>query len=444
MARLVESSEVDPAGSYASLSYCWGGAEILKLQKGNFSDLKQGIAIPSLPPTFRDAIRVVRDLGIQYLWIDSLCIIQDSNEDWQQEARTMLKGYEHAICNIAATHSPNSSGGLFTERNSQTLGSGAVDMDNGVLTGRFHLIDEDYFTREIDDAPLNCRCWVAQERIISSRIIHFASEQVIWDCAELTACESLPQGTKAWPESPSTHMMIGCKQGSTFSTPADTVDQGLGRWARLVDTYSACGLTVLGDKLIAISGVAEYLRNNLNLENDLAPSWSWASVNGSVDLQQVDLYEPYDVKLLVSIIGVDLKRHVEQHRGERRVMFKHGAQSYRLTGPGMEHVKRMWVDDAEIAGSKNLFLVPLFDLQTPYSLQDKGKISSEIRGILVQAVEGKPGTFTRCGHVFLSGRIREDTREFDPSYESLWLTKGEADLPCEEYDAISGHLVTLA
>ncbi|KAK7429772.1 hypothetical protein QQZ08_003617 [Neonectria magnoliae] len=223
--------------------------------------------------------------------------------------------------------------------------------------------------------------------------------------------------------------MIGCKQGSTFLTPADTVDQDLGRWARLVDTYSACGLTVLGDKLI------EHLRNNLNLEYcaglwrtkmEIQLVW-YTSVNGSVDLQQVDLYEPYDIKLLASVVGVDLKRHVEQHRSERMtgylrmrcclnpVMLEHGTQSYGLTGLGMERVKRVWADDAELVGSRNLFLVPLIDLQTPYSLQDKWKISSEIRGIIVQAVEGRPGTFTRCGHVFLSGRIREDTRDFDPS-----------------------------
>ncbi|KPM39532.1 hypothetical protein AK830_g7021 [Neonectria ditissima] len=481
--NLVESAETDIVGSYATLSHCWGGAEILKLKKGNLSDLKQDVVVSSLPQTFKDAIIVIRNLGIPYIWIDSLCIIQDSDEDWQREARTMLKVYEHATCNIAATHSPNSFGGLFADRNPRVLDAESIEIDNGVLVGRFHLVDVDYFTQEIDDAPLNRRCWVTQERVLSTRIIHFASEQVIWDCNELTACESLPQGTNTWPDSPSTHFNIGCKLGSTFLTPTDTVDKGLGKWARIVDTYSACGLTVLTDKLMAISGVADHLRNNFSLEycvglwrsrleiqlawyvrepqpgrsvrNDLAPSWSWASVNGSVDLQQIDLYEPYDIKPLVSIVDVDLKRQVENGRGEKVMGFlrmrcslnpvslQGGPKDYRLTGPGMEHAKQVWADDSKTVGGENLFVVPLFDLQTPYSLEDTWKISSEVRGIIVQAVESKKGIFTRCGHVFLAGRIDEITKAFDPSYEGLWSLQGKAGFPCQEYDSISGHLITL-
>ncbi|KAF4978809.1 hypothetical protein FZEAL_4876 [Fusarium zealandicum] len=343
--RLVESTVSEP---YASLSHCWGNAQILKLTVENMASLKREIPIARLPQTFRDAIQVVKSLGIKYIWIDSLCIIQNSNDDWQREARTMLKVYQHAQCNIAASHSANSFGGLFRNRNPGLLGS-VLDIDNGKLKGRFHLVDQGYFGQEVDDAPLNRRSWVAQERLLSPRIIHFAPEQVIWDCAELTACESLPHDPKVWCKYGAPGRKFGCKQNSEFTTTPKTVQGSLGRWARIVNTYSACGLTVLGDKLMAIFGVAENLRNELGLEycaglwqhkmeiqlawfvlehqtnrsprNDLAPSWSWLSINGAVDMQQIDLYLGYDIKPLVSITEVDLRRETGDARCEKIVGF---------------------------------------------------------------------------------------------------------------------------
>ncbi|KAH7139654.1 heterokaryon incompatibility protein-domain-containing protein, partial [Dactylonectria estremocensis] len=314
--RLVETSQGDLFGPYATLSHCWGGAEILKLEKQTLSMFKDGIPLPQLPKTFQDAIQVARCLEVSYIWIDSLCIIQDSDEDWQREAGTMADVYRRALCNLAATRAVNSFGGLFTDRNPALLSSNVVDIDNGALQGRFRLIDEEYFVQEIDDAQLNRRAWVAQERMLSPRIIHFASDQVFWDCAHLTACESLPRGTSVWLTSSRTQMRMGCKQGSHFLTASDSLDQGLGQWARIVNAYSACSLTQIGDKLIAVAGLAEHMRGEMGIEycaglwrsrmeiqlawfvkdvqpganarNELAPSWSWVSINGAVDMQQVD------------------------------------------------------------------------------------------------------------------------------------------------------------
>ncbi|KAF4469023.1 heterokaryon incompatibility [Fusarium albosuccineum] len=467
---------------YVSLSHCWGNAQILKLTTGNIASLKGDIPFARLPQTFQDAIQTVRNLGINYIWIDSLCIIQNSDEDWQKEARTMLQVYKHALFNIAATRSSNSFGGLFTNRNPKVLGSGVLDIDNGVLKGRFDLIDEDYFGQEIDNAPLNRRSWVAQERILSPRIIHFASEQVIWDCSELTACESLPQGTKVWSQWGGTRRKFSCKQSSHFVTRPRTLDEGLGQWARIVNTYSDCGLTVLGDKLIAIFGVAEHLRNELKVEyhaglwrekmeiqlawyvtelqvdrsprNDLAPSWSWTSINGAVDLQQVDLYEGYDITTLASITEVDLRREADQLRGEKvvghlrmrcslnPVTIEGGAQNYRLGGKRMEHARSVVVDSPDVIGAERLYFVPLFDLQTPLTLEE-WNVMSQIRGLIVQGVEGKPGTFTRCGHAFIADQVHEYTRRFSDTYEAIKSPVGKAELPCDEYNPDLGHLITL-
>ncbi|KAF7555504.1 hypothetical protein G7Z17_g2134 [Cylindrodendrum hubeiense] len=395
----------------------------------------------------------------------------------------MQSVYKHAVCNIAATRAGNSFEGLFADRDPTLLTSDVLDIDNGVLKGSFRLIDEDYFTQEIDDAKINQRAWVTQERMLSRRIIHFAAEQVFWDCAELTACESLPHGTSVWPKSARTKMKVGTKQGSHLLTPSESVEQGLGQWTRIVNTYSACGLTQIGDKVIAISGVGEHMRQNMKLDycaglwrskmemqlvwfvtrpqpgetprNELAPSWSWISVNGSVDMPQPDQYEGYDIIPLISVIDVSTRREVYERRGVKivgsmrircilnPVKVQGTTQDYHLEGEGMEHARQVQVDAPDVIGAERLFFAPMFDLQTPRSLEDKWNLASEIRGILVRAVDGEPGTYTRCGHVFVSGIVREDTKAFEKTYEALKSPDKNPGIPCEEYDASFGYTITI-
>ncbi|KAM5349014.1 hypothetical protein ACJ41O_008837 [Fusarium nematophilum] len=321
--------------------------------------------------------------------------------------------------------------GVIQEQRDQPARVRLVDIDNGVLKGRFHLVDEHYFIQETDDAPLNRRCWVALERMLSRRIVHFASEQVIWDYARLTACEALLHGTVVWMNSVRVQQKMGCKHGSHFLTTPRIIDEGLAQWARIVNAYSACGLTVLGDKPIAILGVAEHLRNELTVEycaglwrskleiqlawqvkqlqpdrsprNDLAPSWSWISVNGEVELQQIDVYEGYDLEPLASITEVSLCREANGGRGEKlirnlqmrcglnQVRLEGDDQNYHLEGDGMEHARRAWADAPDVVDAEGLFFVPLFEIQMALSFQEKWKAASEIRGIIVQGVEGKPG-----------------------------------------------------
>lgn len=78
--KLVDSSETEGA-AYIILSHCWGKAYLIRLLKSNEGQFRKG-DITGLPKTFREAIQVTRDLGYRYIWIDSLCIIQDSEEDW--------------------------------------------------------------------------------------------------------------------------------------------------------------------------------------------------------------------------------------------------------------------------------------------------------------------------------------------------------------------------
>lgn len=105
--RICETNGV--TGDYIALSHCWGGGQPLKTTKENISSMKTGIPWAKLPNTFQDAITVTRRLGLRYLWIDSLCIVQDDAQDWEREAANMAVIFESAYLTIAATAATNGS-----------------------------------------------------------------------------------------------------------------------------------------------------------------------------------------------------------------------------------------------------------------------------------------------------------------------------------------------
>ena len=97
---------------YIALSHCWGKNPIVRTTTSTLAQRKQGIEISLLPPTFRDAIIIARRLDVRYLWIDSLCIIQDDELDWQTESAKMSTIYQHALLTISAGLSSHG-GGCF-------------------------------------------------------------------------------------------------------------------------------------------------------------------------------------------------------------------------------------------------------------------------------------------------------------------------------------------
>jgi hypothetical protein len=116
MIRLILTKLKSPTehpGPYLTLSHCWGKARFLTLTAHTLPQLLQGVDISELPKTFQDAANTTLFLGFDYLWIDSLCILQDSAEDWKVESAQMGDIYSNGICNLAATGSANGNGGLW-------------------------------------------------------------------------------------------------------------------------------------------------------------------------------------------------------------------------------------------------------------------------------------------------------------------------------------------
>jgi hypothetical protein len=98
--RLCTATEVQAGEKYMTLSHCWGMEKFFTLTLSNYDSLRQHIDPNSLTKTFQEAITATKALKIQYLWIDSLCIIQDSPEDWEIESAQMNEIYSNSYCNI--------------------------------------------------------------------------------------------------------------------------------------------------------------------------------------------------------------------------------------------------------------------------------------------------------------------------------------------------------
>ncbi|KAK2050895.1 HET-domain-containing protein, partial [Colletotrichum caudatum] len=103
-------------GRYTTLSHCWGPRPVIRTTSRTIDDHLGALPLDGLPPTFRDAVSITRSLGIRYVWIDSLCIVQDSEEDWELESARMGAVYASSYLTIAASASPDSTGGCFAPR----------------------------------------------------------------------------------------------------------------------------------------------------------------------------------------------------------------------------------------------------------------------------------------------------------------------------------------
>ena len=182
--RLVEPRTQAINGPYLTLSHCWGQTEVIKLTTATIDSMQDGISIPELPMLYQDAITVCRQLEIRYLWIDSLCIIQDQELDWTREIAAMGEVYGNALCNIEAAYAADVSGRLFFSRNKTTITPFPVTVEwhqDGPLP--FFLIDLSVqLENDMKEAPLLKRAWVLQEQLLAKRSIICSKAQLYRVC----------------------------------------------------------------------------------------------------------------------------------------------------------------------------------------------------------------------------------------------------------------------
>jgi hypothetical protein len=309
--HLVEGHQLPRDTTYATLSHCWGDPNLPRpylLLQENLHAMLQTVKAADLPKTFNEAISVIRRLGVEYIWIDSLCIIQDSKTDWQRHAAIMWKVYSHSYLNISATASLDSRLGLFRDRHPASISTIVVEVPEAhdyLDQGQYYFYDEMAFSKEVDEAPVNTRAWVVQERLLSPRIVHFCDGQLYWECQSLQASERFPAG---FPE-----RVQRSRQRDIYKASCKiNVEKKdfLHAWGSLLDLYTSCNLSYGSDKLPAISALAKQFQETTSWEGEYlaglwknqlfdqllwsaqdrsmrskeyrAPSWSWASMDGPV------------------------------------------------------------------------------------------------------------------------------------------------------------------
>lgn len=272
----LQEKNTSKAERYAALSYCWGGPQPLTATKSNLQALISGVEVDKLPQTLQDAVYVTRRLGIRYLWIDALCIIQDSLEDKLSEIDKMGTIYRNAVVTIAAAHARKASDGFlkvvtdYTPKYSCTM---PVHVPEHPRVGRVTLAAERQFLRSYPNA-LRTRGWAFQEAILSRRILTFSRYTLQCHC-NVNHGRFLNLGNMDREKSDKLYA-FGSKHFDRFETHHKSHGDGWmsalflgGMWNAMVGDFTSRSLTVADDRLHALQGIANEILQSRHLATDI-------------------------------------------------------------------------------------------------------------------------------------------------------------------------------
>ncbi|KAK5659360.1 hypothetical protein OQA88_1453 [Cercophora sp. LCS_1] len=359
-ARLIEPT--DEKAHYIALSHSWGNTQPLTTTLATLPSHKESIPLSSLPQTFHDAVAITRRLGIRYLWIDSLCIIQDSPTDWAEQASLMSSTYSSAHLTLSATASSSPFSGIFRDNLSLTAQISPTPDPLAALFPEATLLRQNLrlylshatshvswdaltSTKENKPFPLLTRGWTYQERLLSPRVLHYGPRELFWECMQDMDCHcgklkfrgqnmgmyASRSTTGELP--PKISHYAALHAGSVRISEEKKKKKLMERWEEMVGEYTRRVLTYRKDRLVAFEGVVGEMERVLGMnyvhglweetlpagllwervvsggigvgvgEERFAPSWSWAAVEGEVRFL-VRLVGPYDSWLVPRIRAV--------------------------------------------------------------------------------------------------------------------------------------------
>lgn len=348
---LIESAKLrgpQSAHRYAALSYCWGDAKLyppLRTTTATLQKRFEGIGVDEMPATIWDAVQVTRRLGMRYLWIDALCIIQEDSADWEKESATMAQVYGRAYITIAAVRAPHSHAG-FLDSPPGSRGVDVIPLIEGRPATELAIIvvpigDFDWGQEDISNSVWNSRAWTFQEHRISRRVLYFG-QFLYFECNRhhinevARVCHSGMSFKRTFPNRQRRATAKLSVNGTFFD------------WRQAIAEYSGRQLTNVQDRLPALSALAHHLTmttpltdvtylaglwkedlynellwhvNRNNLESEvaalapghevvnssstdtvspyIAPSWSWAAI-----LRPVQTARIFDSVQVVQILDV--------------------------------------------------------------------------------------------------------------------------------------------
>lgn len=344
--HLVESRGLH--GNYVALSYCWGDPKVhprMRTLKTNYDDHKRCIAYSSMPRTIQDAVTICRKLGVQYLWVDALCIIQEDLQDWIEESVKMCSVYSDAVFTISAAHADGVSGGIFSKQDFASHTHELSLRGRSIYTRKFlapyheHSDFGNIFhcpsaTSMFEPSarltePIAERGWTLQEAILSNRLLHYTTDELMWDCNETRRCEC---GSTIGPTDISDNYNALLRR---LDIPVSDVEEWRiwMMWQGFVETFSLRRLAFETDKLPALAGLAEqyvahlqqrfarkpvylaglwdvfllrqicwsisYSRMTWRPDGEYrprrpelwrAPTWSWCSIEAPIDLMKARVF----------------------------------------------------------------------------------------------------------------------------------------------------------
>ncbi|RGP74044.1 hypothetical protein FSPOR_1739 [Fusarium sporotrichioides] len=336
--RLIISSEDPDPASYVALSYSWGSGYNVTLCLENIHDFQKEIPAASLPNTIQDAITTTKALGYEYIWIDALCIIQDSKEDWIEQSSKMGDIYGSAAFTLTAAGNPNVKDKMSCRRDPRAIRPCVTNIyANTAYSGLsypwaiYPNQPERLLASTINESPLSRRAWALQELLVSPRTLIFGPKQMVWSCAAAEASETFPLGLDpkfCTPLNEDTSLSHLRRKLMRISNKDELPSEF---WDSFVSRYTRAHLSVGSDTLVALQGIVERiiavagtdsdpkgvpkkldyvagLWHDRNFQRSLlwrptsglprhrpdayrAPSWSWASLDGEID--SYDEYVPW-------------------------------------------------------------------------------------------------------------------------------------------------------
>lgn len=360
--RLISTNDVECSECrYIALSYRWPEDFPVeaKSTQDNIREQMRGLKTSRLPLIFNDLFQVAVRLGISYVWIDSLCIVQDDPEDWNREAARMIQIYRYAELTVAAAAPPTESDlGLFRHGDPSDVTSVRLPSlrDPPKYGADYEVVLLKPQKELYGESPLVSRGWCFQEREISQRIVHYTETQVLWECRALRASEGFPDGLPTENPLDEKEVIPVNKDWSDRMLDNDLNDEMVENfWYRAVGDYSARQLTVYTDKFPALAGLAAAFREykpadcrylaglwednflgsllwssrtgrdegvkdyqsyerkprtitNTRYPEYVAPTWSWASVAGPISYDcTFNPKTPSPVKFALKILDIDVQ-----------------------------------------------------------------------------------------------------------------------------------------
>jgi Heterokaryon incompatibility protein (HET) len=309
--RLIESR--GQAGRYVALIHCWGSSKPIRTESPTYQKHLRGMPFECLPKTFQDTITVTRALNVPFLWIDSLCIIQDSTKDWEHECQKMPAIYTNSVVTIAGPAAADCEAGFLHRR--PVADQGSIDLRWQVSNSAtpydvtLQSIGDRFIGPEPeDDSALGKRAWVLQERLLSPRVLYFGTKRMFWECFTDRRYEDMH-----YPVAVASKWAV--LEKTSFNVADNRPEWWRFYWYQIVNAYTATTLAFNCDRFPALLALVSVVQTKIDdvyvaglwkkdmcrdlawcsrgkdldeamlhdHDQYIAPSWSWASARNAVN-----------------------------------------------------------------------------------------------------------------------------------------------------------------